>query len=54
MLRSQRTGFIGVACLLATVIGCVGGSKGLSSEDKEKLAPYILTRRPRTSRTSWT
>ncbi len=46
MLRSQRTGFIGVACLLATVIGCVGGSKGLSSEDKEKLAPYILTAPP--------
>ena len=46
MLRSQRTGFIGVACLLATVIGCVGGSKGLSSEDKEKLAPYILDAPP--------
>jgi Carbohydrate family 9 binding domain-like len=48
MLRSQRTGLLGVACLLAgaTLLGCVGGSKGLSSEDKEKLAPYILDAPP--------
>ncbi len=47
MLRSQRTGVFGVACLLAAVsFGCVGGSKGLSSEDKEKLAPYILDAPP--------
>jgi hypothetical protein len=47
MLRSQRTGVFGVACLLAAVsLGCVGGSKGLSSEDKEKLAPYILDAPP--------
>jgi hypothetical protein len=48
MLRSQRTGVFGVACLLAGVglLGCVGGSKGLSSEDKEKLAPYILEAPP--------
>jgi Carbohydrate family 9 binding domain-like len=48
MLRSQRTGVFGVACLLATVsfLGCVGGGKGLSSEDKEKLAPYILDAPP--------
>ncbi len=47
MLRSQRTGVVGVACLLAVVsFGCVGGSKGLSSEDKEKLKPYILDAPP--------
>lgn len=47
MLRSQRTGVFGVSCLLAAVLfGCVGGSKGLSSEDKEKLAPYILDAPP--------
>ena len=48
MLRSQRTGVFGVACLLAgmSFIGCVGGSKGLSSEDKEKLQPYILDTAP--------
>jgi hypothetical protein len=47
MLGSQRTGVFGVAFLLAAVsFGCVGGSKGLSSEDKEKLAPYILDSPP--------
>ncbi len=57
MLRSQRTGVFGVACLLATVsfLGCVGGSKGLSSEDKEKLKPLTSSmRRPPTSPTSST
>ncbi|MGH7281439.1 MAG: carbohydrate-binding family 9-like protein, partial [Polyangiaceae bacterium] len=40
-------GVFGVAFLLAAVsFGCVGGSKGLSSEDKEKLAPYILDAPP--------
>ncbi len=28
--------------LLAGASGCVGGGKGLSSEDKERLKPYIL------------
>ena len=47
MLRFQRTGVFGVACLLAGVsFGCVGGSKGLSSEDKEKLQAYILDAPP--------
>ncbi len=34
----------GVAIFLGTA--CVGGSKGLSSEDKDKLAPYILESAP--------
>lgn len=29
-------------CLGWLVMGCVGGSKGLSSEDKERLKPYVL------------
>src|SRR5580658_3042799 len=50
MLRLQRTGLFGVAgvaFLLAGVsFGCVGGSKGLSSEDKEKLAAFVLDAPP--------
>jgi hypothetical protein len=48
MLRSQRTGVVGVAYLLAGMafFGCVGGGKGLSADDKEKLQPYILDAPP--------
>jgi Carbohydrate family 9 binding domain-like len=37
-----------VAIVLAGIVagGCVGGSKGLSSEDKDKLKPYILDALP--------
>lgn len=37
-----------VVATMAMAFGtaCVGGSKGLSSEDKEKLAPYILESEP--------
>ena len=46
MLRSQRTGVFGVAILLAGLsFGCVGGSKGLSSEDKEKILHDVLALR---------
>jgi hypothetical protein len=31
---------------MASAVGCVGGSKGLSSEDKDKLKPYILDSAP--------
>ncbi|HLK37221.1 MAG TPA: carbohydrate-binding family 9-like protein [Polyangiaceae bacterium] len=33
-----------VACLTGAILfaGCVGGSKGLSSEDKERLKPFVL------------
>ncbi len=37
--------WIGVA-LVALGLGCVGGSKGLSAEDKDKLKPYILDSAP--------
>ena len=48
MLRSQRTAVLGVTCLLAGLMsaGCVGGGKGLSSEDKERLQKYILDTPP--------
>jgi hypothetical protein len=48
MLRSQRTAVFGVACLLGGLlsVACVGGGKGLSSDDKEKLKPYILDAPP--------
>ena len=37
-----------VAVMLAGIVagGCVGGSKSLSSEDKEKLKPYVLDALP--------
>ena len=39
--------FFGCAALLAFAAGCVGGSKGgLSSDDKERLKPYILDQAP--------
>jgi hypothetical protein len=44
MRRSQGFLVVVVAGLLA--VGCVGGSKGLSSEDKEKLKAYILDAPP--------
>ncbi len=31
---------------MASAVGCVGGGKGLSSDDKEKLKPYILDSAP--------
>lgn len=31
---------------MTALVGCVGGSKGLSSEDKERLKPYILESAP--------
>ncbi len=43
-----RHGMLGVV-LLGTVVllgACVGGSKGLTSEDKERLKPYILDTMP--------
>lgn len=48
MLRSQRTAVLGVTCLLAGMLsaGCVGGGKGLSSDDKARLQPYILDAPP--------
>jgi hypothetical protein len=39
--------FVGCAALLAFAAGCVGGSKGgLSSDDKDRLKPYILDEAP--------
>ena len=48
MLRFQRTAVLGVTCVLAGLMsaGCVGGGKGLSSDDKERLKPYILDAPP--------
>lgn len=37
---------LGAAAALALAVGCVGGNKGLSSEDKDKLKPYILDSEP--------
>jgi hypothetical protein len=34
------------AALMASAMGCVGGSKGLTSEDKDRLKPYILDTAP--------
>lgn len=39
-------GFVAVMVAGIVAAGCVGGSKGLSSEDKEKLKPYILDALP--------
>src|SRR5437867_9247552 len=36
---------VGAACAFQA-LACVGGSKGLSSEDKERLKPYILESAP--------
>ena len=35
-----------LALLAASAAACVGGSKGISNEDKERLKPYILTAPP--------
>jgi hypothetical protein len=37
--------FVGALCAFQA-LACVGGSKGLSSEDKERLKPYILEAAP--------
>ncbi len=39
-------GLVVSGLLLASAAGCVGGSKGLSSEDKEKVKAYILDAQP--------
>src|ERR1700733_6267347 len=44
MRRSQ--GFLAIMLAGAFAVGCVGGSKGLSSEDKDKLKAYILDAPP--------
>src|SRR4051812_30441077 len=49
-MRFRRMTFavVGLA-LLGTLVGasgCVGGSKGISNEDKERLKPYILESAP--------
>ncbi|MGD0676907.1 MAG: carbohydrate-binding family 9-like protein [Polyangiaceae bacterium] len=44
MLRAKRWWAIGVAGVLAA--GCVSGSKGLSSDEKDRLRPYILSSAP--------
>jgi hypothetical protein len=39
--------FLGCAALVAVAVGCVGGSKGgLTSDDKDRLKPYILDQAP--------
>jgi hypothetical protein len=43
-MRSKSVWIVGVA--LAMQLGCVGGSKGLTAEEKEKLKPYILESAP--------
>src|SRR4051794_22449794 len=45
MGMSAGTWLVFGACALQAA-GCVGGSKGLSSEDKERLKPYILEAAP--------
>ena len=37
---------VGAVGTAASAIGCVGGSKGLTSEDKDRLKPYILEAPP--------
>jgi hypothetical protein len=44
MLRSH--GLLGLAVAGALSVGCVGGGKGLSAEEKERLKPYILESAP--------
>jgi len=39
-------GFLAVVLAGVFAAGCVGGSKGLSAEEKQKLAPYILDAAP--------
>ena len=43
-MRVHKALFIGL--LLLSGAACVGGSKGLSSEDKDRLKPYILEAPP--------
>ena len=46
--RVVRAVVLGVTMLAVPVLaaGCVGGNKGLSSEDRDKLKPYILDAMP--------
>ncbi|MFO0678058.1 MAG: carbohydrate-binding family 9-like protein [Polyangiaceae bacterium] len=39
-------GVVGAVLALGFATGCVGGSKGLSSEDKDKVKPFILDTAP--------
>src|ERR1700722_17591649 len=48
-LKRVQTGWawvLGAVFLSSTAMGCVGGSKGLSADDKEKLKAYILDSAP--------
>src|SRR4051812_35253691 len=45
-LRMQKARSVFFLAALAATAACVGGSKGLSSEDKERLKPYIADGEP--------
>ena len=45
-MKSQAKGIWLLAGIVAMLAACVGGGKGLSAEDKEKLKPYILDAMP--------